>query len=147
MEQEFAGACFVVIGYISVGVRTDMQVEQKGLAVFDEAVGILEIGLAFADGFDLSAAEGDAGFKFVGQKVVVACHAVVGSIALSAGDGVSRADGLLGAGVWVLDDDMAGLAGHLRESSNLYGSTGMGFGMGFGAGGEMGFGVAAARLC
>jgi len=116
-----------VIRYISVGVRTDMQVEQKSLAVFDEAVGILEIGLAFADGFDLSAAEGDAGFEFIGQEVVVAGHAVVGSIPLAAGDGVARAHRLLGAGVGVLGDDMAGLAGHLGESSKFYGSTGDGF--------------------
>ena len=104
-----------------------MQVEQEGLAVFDQAIGILEVGVALADGLDLGSAEGDAGFKLFQEEVVVAGHAVVGRVALAAGDGVAGADGFLGAGVWVLHDDVAGLAGH--ASSCFDGSTGVGFGL------------------
>jgi len=143
MQQQFSGSGFVVIRYISVGVRTDMQVEQKGLAVFDEAVGILEVGVALADGLDLGSAEGDAGFELLHQEVVVACHSIVGRVSLAAGHGVAGAHRLLRAGVWVLHDDVAGLAGHGRASSNLNGSTGAVFAVGT----DVVFPVAAAGLC
>jgi hypothetical protein len=72
-----------------VGEGTDVGVEEEGLAVFEEAVGVLEVGLAFADGLDLGAAEGDAGFDAVGEEVVEAGGAVEGGVAEAGGDGVA----------------------------------------------------------
>ena len=69
-----------MIGVAAVGIRTNMRVQQKGLAVFDDAVGVFEIGFAFADGLDLCSAEGDACFEFIGQKVVVPGGAVDGGV-------------------------------------------------------------------
>ncbi len=75
-----------------------MHVQQKGFAVLDEAVGVLEIGLSFANRLDLGAAQGDAGLEFLQQKVVVAGGAVVGGIALAGGDRVARPGLFCGAG-------------------------------------------------
>jgi hypothetical protein len=38
-----------------------MHVEQKRLAILDEAVGVLQVGLALADGLDLGPAQRHAG--------------------------------------------------------------------------------------
>ena len=54
---------------------------RKSFAVLEQAVGVLEVGFAFADAFDLGAAEGDAGFELVGEEVVVAGGAVEGGVA------------------------------------------------------------------
>jgi hypothetical protein len=75
-------------------------VEEEALAVLEETVGVLEIGFAFADGFDLGAAEGDAGLEAVREEVVKAGGAVEGGIAESRGYGVAilRFGGRLGWG-------------------------------------------------
>jgi hypothetical protein len=86
-----------VIVEAGVGIGADVGVEEEGLAVFDEAVGVLEVGFALADGLDLCAAEGDSGFEAVGEEVVVGGGAIVGSIALAAGDWVA---GAFGFGGW-----------------------------------------------
>ena len=62
---------------------------RKALAVFEQAVGVFEVGLAFADGLDLGAAQGDAGLEAVGEEVVEAGGAVEGGVALAGGDGVA----------------------------------------------------------
>ncbi len=127
MQQQFARAGGVVIGDISVRVRTDMDVEQKRLAILDEAVGILQVGLALADGLDLGAAQRNAGLKFFQQKVVVAGGAIMRGVPLAAGHGVARLRGLFGAGRIFGDNLMAGLARHREASSNLHPSIGGGF--------------------
>src|SRR6516225_4068392 len=71
MQQQFARPGFVVIGYISMRIGTDMQVEQECLAVFDEAVGILKVCFALADRFYFGSAQGHAGFKPFDQEVVM----------------------------------------------------------------------------
>ena len=75
-----------------------MQVEQKRLAVLDEAVGVFEVGLALADGFDLGPAQGHAGLELLQQKVVVAGDAIVRSVPLAAGHRVAGPGRLLRAG-------------------------------------------------
>ena len=45
VHQQFSCAGFVVIGNISVRIGADMQVQQEGFIVLDEAVGVLEIRL------------------------------------------------------------------------------------------------------
>ena len=67
-----------------------MYVEQKSLAVLDQAVGVFEVGLALADGFDFGSAQRDAGFDLFDEEVVVAGAAIVSGVALAAGDGVAR---------------------------------------------------------
>ena len=89
VEQEFAGAQGFVVHGVAVGERSDVGVEQEGLAILEEAVGVFEIGFAFADGLDLGTTEGDATLEAVGEEVVEAGGAVEGSIALAGGDGVA----------------------------------------------------------
>jgi hypothetical protein len=62
-----------------------MQVEQKRLAVLDEAIGISKVGLALANGLDFGPAQGNAGFEFLQEKVVVAGVAVVRCVAFARG--------------------------------------------------------------
>ena len=109
-----------------------MHVEQKRFAVLDEAVGVLEVGLALADGLDLGAAQGHAGFEPLQQEVVVAGGAVVRGVALAGGDGVARPDRFLGAGSVRRNDDVAGLASHREASSNLHPNIGVVLGIGAG---------------
>ena len=71
-----------------------MEIEEEGLTVLDKAVGVLEVGLALADGLDLGAAEGDSGLKAFEEEEIVAGAAVLGGIALAGGDGIARAGGL-----------------------------------------------------
>ena len=68
-----------------------MHVEQKRLAVLDQAVGVLEVCLALADRLDLGAAQGHAGFEPLQQKVVVAGGAVLRGIAFAGGHRIARA--------------------------------------------------------
>ena len=89
VEEEFAGAEGVVVHRVAVGEGADVGVEEEGFAVFEEAVGVFEVGFAFADGFDLGAAEGDAGFYAVGEEVVEAGGAVEGGVAGAGGYGVA----------------------------------------------------------
>src|SRR5580658_4429605 len=67
-------------------VGTDMSVQQIRFAVFDDAVGVLQIGLSLADGLDLSTPEGNAGFELIQQEVVMTRGAIHGSVALTGGD-------------------------------------------------------------
>src|SRR3984957_14837523 len=80
MQQEFAGAQRVVVGRVSMGVGTDMRIQQIRFAVFDDAISILEIGLALTDRLHLGASKRDTGFEFVEQKVVMPGGAVDRSI-------------------------------------------------------------------
>jgi len=69
--------------------RADVGVEQEGLAVLEESVGVFEIGFAFADGLDLGTAEGDATLEAVGEEVIEAGGTVESGVALAGGDGVA----------------------------------------------------------
>ena len=80
-----------MIGNISVRIRPDVYIQEKGFAVLDEAVGVLEVRIALADGFDFSAAEGDAGLEALEEEVIVTGAAVLGGIALAGGERVARA--------------------------------------------------------
>src|SRR5579863_7604982 len=106
-----------------MGIRTDMHVEQKRLAVLDEAIGVLQVRLAFADRLDLGSAQGDAGLELLQEKVVVAGRAVVRGVPLAAGHRVARLGGLAGSRSLGLDDDVTALARHGEASSNLHPST------------------------
>src|ERR1700690_557009 len=105
-------------------VGADMNVEQKRLAVLDEAVGVLQVGFALADRFDFSSAEGDAGFDFFKEKVVMAGGPVLRGVSFSRGHGVARTRRFLGSGTVGLNDHVAGLARHWGGSLSLHPSIG-----------------------
>src|ERR1700750_18151 len=93
-----------------------MRVQQKGLAVFDDAVGVLEIGFAFADGLDLRSAQGNACLELIEQKAVMTSGAVDGGVAGTGwhlGSGLCRGLRFLWGSRGHL---MAGLAGHWSVS-------------------------------
>jgi len=103
VEEELARAEALVVHGVAVREGADVGVEEEALAVFEEAVGVFEVGFAFADGLDLGAAEGDARLEAVGEEVVEAGGAVEGGVAVAGGYGVAvllldRGLGLLGGG-------------------------------------------------
>jgi hypothetical protein len=111
MQQELTGAQRLVIHGVAVRERANVGVEEETLAVLEETIGVLEVGLAFADGLDLRTTQGDAGFEAVGEEVVEAGGAVVGSVALSGSDGIA----ILGLGRgfgWRGDSRIGEGAGH-----------------------------------
>src|ERR1700761_4025117 len=69
-------------------IGTDMRIQQISFAVFDDAVRILEIVLALANGLHFRAPERDAGFEFVQKKVIMAGGAVDSSVSLTRRDGL-----------------------------------------------------------
>jgi hypothetical protein len=75
-----------VVQRVSVRVGTNMRVQQIRFAVFNDSVSIFEIGFALANGLDFCASEGDAGFKFVEQKVVMPGGAIYGGISFTGCD-------------------------------------------------------------
>src|SRR5258708_33513235 len=105
-------------------IRSNMYVEQKRLAVLDQAIGVLQIGLALADGLDLGATEGHAGLKPVQQKVVMAGGSVLRSVPLARGDRGAGPNRLLRPGTVRLYDNVAGLASHPGKTSNFHRSIG-----------------------
>src|ERR1700731_2503873 len=67
----------------------DMGVQQETLAVFEQTVGVLEVGFALTDGLDLGPAQRYAGLELVGEEVVEAGGAVECGVSLARGDGVA----------------------------------------------------------
>ena len=96
MQEQSTGARGIVVHQISVGEGTNMRVQQKSLTVFEQTVGIFEIGLAFADRFDLGSMKGNAALELVQQKVVMACRPIDGGIAVADGNRIARPGGLFG---------------------------------------------------
>jgi hypothetical protein len=52
-------------------VGADVGIEQPDLAVFDQAVRILEVGVASADRFHLSSGKNQSALKFFQQEIVM----------------------------------------------------------------------------
>jgi len=89
VEEELARAEALVVHGVAVREGADVGVEEEALAVFEEAVGVFEVGFAFADRFNFSPAEGDATLEAVGEEVVEAGGAVEGGVAEAGGYGVA----------------------------------------------------------
>jgi hypothetical protein len=70
VEEELAGAEGLVIPDAAGEVAGNVAMEEPDFAVFDSGVGIAEVGVAIAEGFDLGAAEDEAGFHFVEEEVM-----------------------------------------------------------------------------
>ena len=101
-----------------------MHVEQKCLAILDEAVGILQVGLPLADGLDLGPAQRHARFKLLQQKIIMAGGPIVRGVPLTRGHGVPWLGWLGGAGSGRLNNYVAGLASHSEASSSLHPNIG-----------------------
>jgi hypothetical protein len=71
-------------------VRTDMGIEQIGLAILDNPVSILKIGLAFANRLNLSAPERNTCLKFVQQEVIMSSRAIHRGVSVAGGDRLPR---------------------------------------------------------
>src|SRR5215469_10859086 len=65
-----------MIHRVAMRERPNMRIQQKALAVLQETVGILQVGLTLADRLHLGAAQRQSRFKTVSQEVVVARRAV-----------------------------------------------------------------------
>src|SRR5438105_7015991 len=106
MHHEFPGAQGIVIHDVAMRKRADVGVQEKALAVLEQAIGVLQVGFAFADGLDLGTAQGDSGLEPVEEGVVVARSAVLGGVAESGGNGVAVLR--LRSGLWLRCDSRNG---------------------------------------
>lgn len=111
MQKEFSCPERIVVAEVAVGIRPDMGIEQESLAIFNDAIGVLQVSFTFADGFNFGAAQGDSAFKSVEQEVVMAGGAVYSGVALASSQRISRF--VFGGG---LSNSMCGLPGHGRRS-------------------------------
>jgi hypothetical protein len=89
VDEELASTEGVVIELSAGGVGSNVGVEEEKLSVFDEAVGVLQVGLAVANGFDLGPAEDEAAFVTIEEKEVMGGRAIDAGVPLAAGDGIS----------------------------------------------------------
>src|ERR1700728_973687 len=92
-----------------VGIRSNMRVQQEGLPILNQAVGILEIGFALPDRLDLGPAQGHPRLVLLEKEVVVGRLAILGGVAGAGSHRVPRSG--LGR---VRLDEMAGRSGHNR---------------------------------
>src|ERR1700753_1793032 len=77
-----------MVGGIAVGIGTDMSIQQKSFAVFDEPVGVFEIRLAFTDGLYFGTPERHTCLESIQQGVIVGCDPVYRRIPLTGRNGV-----------------------------------------------------------
>src|SRR5579863_1922611 len=113
-----------MVGDVAVRIRSYMYIEKKGFAVLHQPVCVLEVGLPLADRLDLGAAQGNACFVLLDEKVVVAGRPVLRRIAVATGHRIAWPHRLLRAGAVLRSDHVAGLARHSEDPSNLHRSIG-----------------------
>src|SRR6201996_2450100 len=116
LQQQFARPERFVVAGIAVGIGTDMRVQQKGLAVLDQSVGVLQVGFAFTNRFDLGTAQCDPGLVFFDEKIIMAGRAIDRRIPRSGGDRVALLGFLRGSLLRASLDGVTGLPGHRRKS-------------------------------
>ena len=85
VDKQFASAKRSMIKDVAVLVGPDVCIQKPEFAVLEQAVGVLEIGAAGADGFDLGSGEDHPGFKFFQQEVVVGSDPIDGGVSLPGG--------------------------------------------------------------
>src|SRR5450759_1591734 len=85
----FAGAEGGMIRVVAVVIGADMAVEEPEFAVFDQPVGVLEIGLAGSNRLHLGAGENDSGLEFFEQEIVVTRVPVYSGILLPGSGGLA----------------------------------------------------------
>jgi hypothetical protein len=89
MGQQLSAAQGFMIGYVPVGVGTNMRIDQEQLFIFYESVGVFEIGLARAHRLYFGALQDDTGLEAIFQKIIVPRGPVAGGIAFAGGYGVT----------------------------------------------------------
>src|SRR5699024_1267948 len=77
VQEELLGPQGILVEDVSVVVRADVHALDKGLAVADLDVAVLEVALARADGLDLRAKELDARLQLILYEVIVPRLAVL----------------------------------------------------------------------
>jgi hypothetical protein len=60
-----------VVENVAVFVNSNVGVDEPKLTVFHQAVSVFEVGAPAADRLDLGPAQGDAGLKFLQEKVIM----------------------------------------------------------------------------
>src|SRR5947208_9754247 len=63
--------------------RPDMRIQQKALSILQQPIGILQVGLAFADRLHLGPAQRNSYLELVRQKIVEARRPVERSVSLT----------------------------------------------------------------
>src|SRR3569833_3419399 len=96
MKQQLPCTSFVVVGYITVRIRSHMHIQKKGLAIFAQAIGVFQIRLSFTNRLDLGPALGNSSLEFLEKEVVVAGYPVMGHNTLARGHRVPGLGLLLG---------------------------------------------------
>ena len=76
MHQQPPGTNGIAVENIAVFVRADVHAVNVQLAVFDRTVRVFQIQRALTDGFDLRAAQLDAGFVARFDEIIMARFAV-----------------------------------------------------------------------
>ena len=71
MDQQFARTQRGVIEDVSVLIGADVAIQQPEFAVFDQAVGVLEVAAASPYRFDLGPGQSNPRLKFFQQEVVM----------------------------------------------------------------------------
>jgi len=71
MYQQLTRAQRRMIEDVAVLVRPDVAIQQPQLAVFDQSVGVFEVGMPSSNRFDLSPSQRHACLKFFQQEVVM----------------------------------------------------------------------------
>src|SRR5262249_5567470 len=85
VDKQLTGPERGVVEDVAVIVGTDVSIQKPELAVLDQTVGILEVGLASPDGFHLRPSQNDAGLKFFEQEVVMRRDPINGGVSLPGG--------------------------------------------------------------
>src|SRR6266550_2613737 len=70
MQQELPGSGWLVIEVARLFIGRYVQVEQKNLTIFDDRVGISDVGLSVSKRFDLASGQNNARFPGVEDMVV-----------------------------------------------------------------------------
>src|SRR4030043_1803355 len=73
VEEEFPRPQWIVIQPVRLGIRADMSIDKKNLALFDIAITISQVALSLPQGFDLRSKKGDPGPVRLFDKVVMKC--------------------------------------------------------------------------
>ena len=81
MQQKLARAQGIMVHGIAVRERTDVGVQKKTFAIFEQPIGVFQVCLTLAYGLDLRSAQGDSSFESIGEKVVEGSRSIEGRVA------------------------------------------------------------------
>lgn len=71
VQQKFSRPKGIVIRIVTMGIRTNVAIEQPDFPAFDKAISILEIDTAISCGFDLGPCQDDSSFELFEDLVIV----------------------------------------------------------------------------